>query len=59
MKKIRVRQVRSAAARTGKLKATLSALGLGKIGKSREVVATPAIVGMIRTVAHLVEVEAA
>lgn len=38
--------------------ATVRALGLRKIGESRELSDTPAIRGMIRTVQHLVEVEA-
>ena len=37
---------------------TVKALGLRKIGDSRELTDTPAIRGMIRTVQHLVEVEA-
>lgn len=37
---------------------TVKALGLKKIGDSREVSDTPAIRGMIKTVSHLLEVEA-
>lgn len=37
---------------------TVKALGLRKIGDSREVVDTPATRGMIKTVLHLLEVEA-
>lgn len=37
---------------------TVKALGLKKIGDSRELTDTPAIRGMIKTVEHLVEVEA-
>ncbi|ABF46144.1 MULTISPECIES: 50S ribosomal protein L30 [Deinococcus] len=37
---------------------TVKALGLKKIGDSRELADTPAIRGMIKTVQHLVEVEA-
>ena len=37
---------------------TVKALGLRKIGDSREVVDTPATRGMIKTVQHLLEVEA-
>ena len=37
---------------------TVRALGLRKIGDSREVNDTPALRGMIKTVQHLLEVEA-
>ncbi len=37
---------------------TVKALGLRRIGDSRELTATPAIRGMIKTVEHLLEVEA-
>lgn len=37
---------------------TVKALGLRKIGDSREVSDTPAMRGMIKTVQHLLEVEA-
>ncbi len=37
---------------------TVKALGLKKIGESREVNDTPAIRGMVETVKHLLEVEA-
>ncbi|GAA5502147.1 50S ribosomal protein L30 [Deinococcus xinjiangensis] len=36
---------------------TVQALGLKKIGETREVKDSPAIRGMIRTVIHLVEVQ--
>ena len=36
---------------------TLQGLGLGRIGQSVIVKETPAVRGMIRTVAHLVETE--
>jgi large subunit ribosomal protein L30 len=35
----------------------MQALGLGKIGKSREVENTPQIQGMINKVTHLIKVE--
>ncbi len=37
---------------------TVRALGLKKIGDSREVSDSPAIRGMVKTVQHLLEVEA-
>lgn len=58
-KRIRVTQTRSVAGRTDRTKATLAALGLGKIGKSREHTVSPSLVGMIRSVVHLVKVELA
>lgn len=53
---VTVRQVRSHARRPAVQEATLRGLGLGKIGRSRVLEDTPAIRGMIRKVAHLVEV---
>ncbi len=54
--KIKIRQVRGAAGKTPRQRATLRALGLGRVG--REVVKEdrPEIRGMIRVVSHLVEV---
>ena len=40
-------------------KATLKALGLGRIGKQAEVEGTPQVRGMVAKVAHLVEVKQA
>jgi large subunit ribosomal protein L30 len=36
--------------------ATLKGLGLGRIGRERELEDTPAVRGMIRKVAHMVEI---
>ena len=57
MKKIRVTQVRSGIDRPARQKATLVALGLRKMNASREVEATPQILGMVNKVSHLVKVE--
>ena len=57
--RIRVRQVRSTIGCTKRQRATIRGLGLGKIGRVRELEDTPAVRGMIRKVAHLVEVEQA
>ncbi len=57
MEKIRVKQVRSVIDRPKRQKATIIALGLGKINKVVEHNATPQIKGMVAAVAHLVEVE--
>ncbi len=55
--RIRVRQVRSTIGSTKRQRATIRGLGLGRIGRVRELEDTPAVRGMIRKVAHLVEVE--
>lgn len=54
--KVTVRQVRSQARRPYQQDATLRGLGLGRIGRSKVLEDTPAVRGMIRKVAHLVEV---
>ncbi|MCH7402419.1 50S ribosomal protein L30 [Belliella kenyensis] len=59
MAKVKVTQVRSTIKRPKDQKATIVALGLGKINKSVEVENTPQIAGMVRKVSHLVKVEEA
>jgi large subunit ribosomal protein L30 len=54
---VRVRQVRSGTGFDKTQKATLKALGLGKIGRVREHPDNPQIRGMIYKVVHLVDVE--
>ena len=54
-KRILVRQTRGSARRTQRVKATLQALGLGRVGKQREFTANDAVLGMIARVNHLVE----
>ena len=56
-KKLRIKQVRSKIGRPADQKRTLEALGLRKINHTREVVATPKILGMINKVKHLLTVE--
>lgn len=56
MKKIRITQVKSGIDRPERQKLTLKALGLNKLNASKEVEATPQILGMITKVTHLVEV---
>ena len=51
-----VRQVRSQARRPEVQAATLRGLGLGKIGRTKVLEDTPSVRGMIRKVAHLIEV---
>jgi large subunit ribosomal protein L30 len=57
MKKIKITQVRSAIDYPERQKLTLQALGLKKMNASKEVEATPQVLGMIRKVEHLVQVE--
>jgi large subunit ribosomal protein L30 len=57
MKKIKITQVKSGIDRSERQKQTLIALDLKKLNASKEVEATPQILGMIDKVAHLVKVE--
>jgi large subunit ribosomal protein L30 len=57
MKKIKVTQVKSGIDRSKRQKLTLQALGLNKLNASKEVEATPQILGMVNKVNHLVKVE--
>ena len=57
MKKIKITQVKSGIDRPERQKLTLKALGLNKLNASKEVEATPQILGMINKVSHLVKVE--
>ncbi len=59
MAKVKVTQIKSIIKRPKDQKATIQALGLGKINKTVEVESTPQIAGMIRKVSHLVKVEEA
>ena len=55
-KSVTVRQIRSANRKPAIQTATLKGLGLGKIRRTRTLEDTPAVRGMIRAVAHLVEI---
>ena len=55
-KTITVRQTGSPIRRPDDQRATLIGLGLNKIGRTRVLEDTPSVRGMIRKVAHLVEV---
>jgi large subunit ribosomal protein L30 len=57
MAKARITQIRSIIDRPKNQKLTIQALGLGKINRSVEKELTPPIIGMIRTVQHLIKVE--
>jgi large subunit ribosomal protein L30 len=53
---VKIRQVRSANGTNPAQKATLAALGLGRIGKAVERKDSPQLQGQIKVVSHLVEV---
>ena len=57
MKKIKITLVNSPIDRSERQKLTVQALGLNKTNSSKEVIATPQILGMIRKVTHLLKVE--
>jgi len=57
MKKTKITQVKSGIDRSERQKQTLIALGLRKINATKEVEATPQILGMVNKVSHLVKVE--
>ncbi|MBD5391772.1 50S ribosomal protein L30 [bacterium] len=56
MAKIIVKQVKSIIGRPEAQRKVIAALGLGRIGKTKELADTPAIRGMIAKVNHLVEI---
>ena len=57
MSRLKLTQVRSGIGESPRHRGTLRALGLGRIGKSREHDAGPVLAGMLRKVRHLVKVE--
>ena len=59
MKKIKITLVKSPIDRPERQKKTLKALGLNKMNATKEVEATPQILGMVRKMNHLVKVEEA
>ena len=59
MKKIKITLVKSPIDRPERQKETLKALGLNKMNATREVEATPQILGMVRKVEHMLSVEEA
>ena len=56
-KMLRVRQIKSGIGYDRTQKATLRALGLGRIGKTRQVPDNPQVRGMIQKVVHLVTID--
>ncbi|MBO4582171.1 MAG: 50S ribosomal protein L30 [Bacteroidales bacterium] len=56
-KKLRITQIKSQIDRPKVQKRTIEALGIQKMNRPVEVVATPQVLGMIKTVEHLLKVE--
>jgi large subunit ribosomal protein L30 len=54
---VKISQVKSANGTNPNQKATLKALGLGRIGRSVERADSPQLQGQLKVVSHLVEVE--
>lgn len=57
MSAVKIRQVRSSNGSNPSQKATLYALGLGKIGNAAERKDSPQLQGQLSVVSHLVEVD--
>jgi len=57
MAKVRLTQVGSSIGQSPRHRGTLRALGLGRIGKTRDHDETPVLAGMLRKVRHLVKIE--
>ena len=57
MKKLKITLVKSPIDRSERQKLTVQALGLNKTNSTKDVEATPQILGMIRKVTHLLKVE--
>lgn len=55
-KTIKVRQTGSGIRRPKDQRQTLTGLGLGKVGRVRELEDTPSVRGMINKVSHMVEI---
>ena len=58
MAQIHIKLVKSVIDRPERQKRTVKALGLGKIGSTKEVENTPQVAGMVAAVQHLLEVTA-
>ena len=57
MKKLKITLIKSPIDRPERQKLTVRALGLNKTNSTKEVEATPQILGMIRKITHLLKVE--
>jgi len=56
MAKIKIKQIKSGIDRPETQKRTLRALGFSKLHQVREMEATPQVMGMVKKVAHLIQV---
>ena len=56
-KKLRLTQIKSQIDRSQVQKRTIKALGIQKLNRPIEVVATPQVLGMIEKVKHLLKIE--
>jgi len=59
MARIKITQTKSGIDRSERQKLTLKALGLNRLNATKEVEATPQILGMVKKVSHLIKVEEA
>jgi large subunit ribosomal protein L30 len=57
MARVKITQVKSQIGQSERHRGTLRALGLGRIGNSREHDESPVLAGMLRKVRHLVKIE--
>jgi large subunit ribosomal protein L30 len=57
MAKLEIKQIKSTIKKPRNQKETIKSLGLGKINRVVIKEANPQILGMVRTVAHLIEVK--
>jgi len=57
MSKVKVRQVKSCIGRPEKQRKVVKSLGLGRIGKTKELTDCATVRGMIKKVKHLIVVE--
>lgn len=55
-KNVVIKQVRSDVGCVPTVRRTIKAIGLGRIGKSRVIVANDAVMGMLRRVSHLIDI---
>ena len=57
MARVKITQIKSQIGQSERHRGTLRALGLGRIGNSREHDESPVLAGMLRKVRHLVKIE--
>ena len=57
MSKIKIKQLRSPIGRNAKQRKILISLGLNKINRERTLESNPAIIGMVKKVKHLLQIE--